>query len=104
MLEAVTNEFIEDLRDRLRAEKPQLIADLPDDEALEQVRRLVERARQYGFSIKSVIFRFLVLGLEQAPDFDSPPLVRRLLLDATADERERISQTETYFAETATAD
>ena len=55
-------------------------------------------ARHYGFSIKSVVARFVMLRLEQGEGFDSLAEVRRLLLDATAGEQERITQTEQYFA------
>jgi hypothetical protein len=97
MVEAMANDFAVHVRQRLRAERAELIAHLSDAAALDEINELIDLARYNGFSIKSVVFRFIVLRLEEGPDFDSPPEVRRLLLDATEGEKGRIAQTEEYF-------
>ena len=101
MHEAMVSDFVQELQYYLRSKYPKLIAHLSDDEAHREAQRLVALARHYGFSIKSVIKRFAILCLEQGEGFDSSPKVQRLLLDATAGEKQRITQTEQYFADTA---
>lgn len=101
MLDAMLNSFVEELRYHLRSEHPELIAHLSDDEAHGELHRLVALARRYGFSIKSVVIRFVILCLKEGEEFDSSPKVQRLLLDAIAGEHQRIAQTEQYFADTA---
>lgn len=97
MFEEMMNNFIEGVQQRLRSERSELIAHLSDDKAQAEIRKAVALARHYGFSIKSVVARFVILRLEQGESFDSLAEVRRLLLDATAGEKERITQTERYF-------
>jgi len=102
-IEQIVNEFVDELRRQLRAERPELIAHLSDDDARREISQIVSRARHYGFTIEAVILRFVILRFEQGTDFDSAAEVRRLLFDATAGEQRRIAQTEQYFKAAAGA-
>lgn len=104
MFEAMINDFVGELVHHLRSKHSELIAHLSADEVHNEIHRFVMLARHYGFSIKSVITRFVILRLEKGEEFDSSPKVQRLLLDATAGEKQRITQTEQYFTDTAPRD
>jgi hypothetical protein len=61
------------------------VKDLDDETFLKMVRAGIARARAYGLTWESSITAFVVLLFTVAPNFDSHPLIRRVLLDGQSE-------------------
>ena len=68
------------------------VADIPDDVLQEMVLTGIGRARKYGMTWESSLASYVVLMFEAAPNFDSHPLVQRVLRDENIEPDERMEQ------------
>lgn len=69
-----------------------VVRDLDDETLLKMVRAGIARARSYGMTWESTITAFVVLMFAVAPNFDSHPLIRRVLEDTEVKPELRIEQ------------
>jgi hypothetical protein len=63
---------------------------IPDSVLISMVQAGLSRARGYGFNWESSLAAFIVLMFLAAPNFDSHPLIERVLRDPSAKPEERI--------------
>jgi hypothetical protein len=66
------------------------VARLPEATLTTMVRGGMSRARSYGLTWESSLASFIVLMFLAAPNFDTHPLVQRVLQDRNAEPQDRI--------------
>ncbi|HKX26981.1 MAG TPA: hypothetical protein VJ302_04730 [Blastocatellia bacterium] len=86
---ALAGKFAEALRERHPGVIVRLpsgaveLAELSDSVLRKLVRPRMARAREYGLGSEPALLAFVSLSLVRAPNFDSHPLIQRVLKDAT---------------------
>ena len=74
------------------SERATLVEALPDEAFFGMVQNGIARARSYGMTLESSLGAFVVLMFVAAPNFDSHPLIHRVLKDESIDPDSRIDQ------------
>lgn len=68
------------------------VTHLPEDIFYQMVRKSLQRAKRYEFSLRPTLKAYVVLRFVVAPNFDDHPIIKRVLTDENVPADERIDQ------------
>jgi hypothetical protein len=99
------NRLMKFIRDHLNETEVRLtegevtVAQIPDETLAEMARNGVARARQYGLTWELTLVGFVILMFTEAPNFDSHPLIRRVLMDDSIEANQRLDRLDERITE-----
>jgi hypothetical protein len=88
--ESMDRVYARDVAQFIRAEHPEAVQALSDEELLRRVTLGIERAGSHGLTWDASITAFVAIMFEVAPTFDEQPAIARVLKDESIPADERI--------------